>query len=147
MSKLYSVGEMRHALEQAQGMVYIAARLLNCAPQTVYNHLSKHPSLREARETARGMMLDETEIQLMKQVRAGEAWAIKFLLATQGRERGYIERREITGEDGGPVVVKSMMELAKAASESEDIVILDGEYLVLDDPDKGRANGTGEGTD
>ena len=44
------------------------------------------------------------ELKLDAAVQAGEPWAIAFLLKTVGRKRGYVQRQEITGADGQPVV-------------------------------------------
>ena len=38
--------------------------------------------------------LDNTESVLYNRAMHGEAWAVTFLLKTQGRGRGYIERGE-----------------------------------------------------
>ena len=138
--KHYSIAEMKTALTNSHGMVYVAARLLNCAPQTVYNHLAKHRSLRDAQQQARGMMLDTAEVKLFSAIQNGEQWAIKFFLMTQGRERGYIERKELTGADGGPMEM-SIFDLAKVVADLPEVI--EGEYVALDEPDEGSTNGTG----
>ena len=48
-------------------------------------------------------MLDVGELSLLRAVQNGEAWAVCFLLKTQGKQRGYIERAEISGPDGGAI--------------------------------------------
>jgi len=42
----------------------------------------------------------------MKKLDADEWPAIKFVLVTLGKDRGYAERTEVTGAEGGAVVVK-----------------------------------------
>ncbi len=132
---------MVEALKQAHGMVYIAARLLNCQPQTIYNRLAKSEKLRDIREEARGLMIDTAELELFKQIRAGEMWAIKFYLTTQGRDRGYADRRELTGPDGGPLQI-TIGDLAKLAASEDGKQIIDGEFKALGDPHSGSTNGT-----
>jgi hypothetical protein len=37
---------------------------------------------------------------------AGEPWAVALTLKTLGKQRGYVERQEVTGADAGPVDVR-----------------------------------------
>lgn len=91
------------ALEKASGTVYIAARTLNVTPQTLFNYAKKWPAVREMIDAQRGQAVDHAEVQLYKAARRGVAWAVCFLLKTQGKNRGYTERQEYSGPDGGPL--------------------------------------------
>jgi hypothetical protein len=42
-------------------------------------------------------------IQVVKD--SPNAQAVKFYLSTKAKDRGYVERQEITGADGGPVQI------------------------------------------
>lgn len=100
----YKVADMVAALVQSKGMVYLAAQNLGCTAQTVYNYRDKHPSVKDAIEQQDGMVDDAAEIKLMQAINKGEAWAIKFRLATKARHRGYVERQEV--ESSGAVTFK-----------------------------------------
>jgi len=63
--------------------------------------------LREVYDDARESMLDIGEQSLYTKVEAGDIAALIFFLKTQGKNRGYTERQETTGPNGGPVEVKS----------------------------------------
>jgi hypothetical protein len=78
-------------------MVYLAAKLLKCDPDTVMNYCRRYPSVEAAKMAARGEMLDTAELKLFQAVQNGEAWAIAFCLKTVGRSRGYIEKQELSG--------------------------------------------------
>ena len=56
----------------------------------------------EERET----LIDFAENQLFQQVKDGNITAIIFTLKTIGKSRGYVERQEVTGAEGGAVLVK-----------------------------------------
>jgi hypothetical protein len=43
-------------------------------------------------------LLDHAEMKLQVAIDAGEGWAIRFYLATQGQGRGYIERQRMEEE-------------------------------------------------
>jgi len=100
---------MLAALDKTKGMVYLAAKSINCAPSTIYRRAEEDPRVREAIETAEGEVLDVAETKLYQAILNGEAWAICFKLKTRGKDRGYVEhqRSEVTGANGGPIEVES----------------------------------------
>lgn len=68
----------------------------------------------------REMRLDFAEAQLLKNIQAGKEASLIFFLKTQGKRRGYVERTEITGADGGPLEVSAAIkeELPLSAMQS-----------------------------
>ena len=97
---------MLDAIKKNGGAVYLAARELGCAPNTIYNRMKKTPALKQAVEDARGEVVDYAEQKLRLAILNGEPWAIAMALKTIGKSRGYVERQEVTGADGGAVLVK-----------------------------------------
>lgn len=59
----------------------------------------------DALESARETMLDNAESILYKKVLEGSTVELLFFLKTQGKDRGYTERQELTGANGGAIVV------------------------------------------
>ena len=94
------------AVKKNGNAVYLAARELGCAPNTIYNRMKKSPNIRQAVEDARGEVVDYAEQKLRLAILNGEPWAIAMALKTIGKHRGYVERQEVTGADGGAVLVK-----------------------------------------
>jgi len=90
--------QVAEALNKCDGLVFQAAKKLGCDHKTVQNYINRHDVCRLAREQKQGENLDEAEGQLMRAVRKGEAWAICFMLKTQGKARGYVERQEVKHE-------------------------------------------------
>ena len=86
-------------------MVYLAADRLGCSHQTIYNYGERYTSVKAEMEKQDGVVDDTAELKLIQAIYNGEAWAIKFRLATKGRHRGYVERTEVTGKDGEPIRV------------------------------------------
>jgi hypothetical protein len=86
--------QMIAAITRARGLVYLAAQNLGCDPATIFHRAQKKPAIREIIETERNRVLDFAEAKLIEAVGNGQAWAVCFLLKTQGRKRGYIERQE-----------------------------------------------------
>ena len=98
--------QIANALEATNGYVYLAARSLHCAPKTIYLRLKKSPALKQRLDDIRGEELDLTEQKLRDAILRGEAWAITLKLKTLGKSRGYVERQEVTGADGGKVQIE-----------------------------------------
>lgn len=101
----YTKKEIIAALVASKGMVYVAARKIGCSANTVYNFANKYPEVKEAMQQERGLMVDTAEIALYGAVQRGEPWAVALTLKTIGKNRGYTERQEITGPDGGALEV------------------------------------------
>jgi hypothetical protein len=91
----YTASQVIAALHKTRGMVYLAARLLHCDPDTVMNYCKRFPTVEQAKHDARGELLDVAEVKLWDAVQRGEAWAITFCLKTVGRARGYGERLDL----------------------------------------------------
>ena len=97
---------MLEAVKKNGGAVYLAARELGCAPNTIYNRMERVPSIKQAVEDARGEVVDYAEQKLRLAILNGEPWAIAMTLKTIGKHRGYVERQEVTGAEGGHIVVR-----------------------------------------
>jgi hypothetical protein len=106
MANKYTQEAMIRAIEAANGMIYIAARKLGCSHQTVYNYARRYPAVQKTIDEQRGILLDTAELALLKAITQGEGWAVCFTLKTLGKQRGFVERQEITGADGGALEVK-----------------------------------------
>ena len=96
------------AIEKHNGIIAHVARSLKCNRGTVYNYIHAHPDVKAALDDARECLIDEAESSLLKAIKEGEGWAVCFALKTQGRKRGYAERIEHTGADGGPLEIKAI---------------------------------------
>lgn len=96
--------EMLMALEAAFGIVMDAARRIHINPSTHYRWLKQNEAYKEAVFSMHEVRLDFAETQLLERIRKGDTAAIIFFLKTQGKGRGYIERAEITGAEGGPII-------------------------------------------
>jgi hypothetical protein len=107
------------ALQETKGMLYLAAKRLGVAPRTIYNYRKRYPSIDEAIESTKGEVIDMAEIRLYQAMQNSEPWAIRFILTTQAKDRGYVERQEVTGADGGPIQVDDVRdELARKMDEA-----------------------------
>ena len=91
------------ALEKTHGMVYLAAEALGCAPVTIYRRAEKDAKVQGVINDQRGKLIDKAELKLEHAVMNGEPWAVTLTLKSLGKNRGYVERQEVTGADGGAI--------------------------------------------
>jgi len=99
----YRTADILKALEETHGMIYLAASALGCSPHTIYRHAAKNPKVQGVIDSYRGKLVDKAELKLEQAVMAGEPWAVTLTLKSLGKNRGYVERQEVTGADGGDI--------------------------------------------
>jgi hypothetical protein len=102
----YSVEQMIDALAESMGMISPAARKLGCSRDTIRRYLAEYPEIAEAIEDANEEVNDIAELKLLDAITRGEAWAICFRLKTKAKNRGYVEKAELSGAKGAPVKIK-----------------------------------------
>jgi transposase-like protein len=93
-------------IEQARGNISAVARAFGVTRRTIYKRIMRNATAQKALEDARETMLDEAESVLYTKALEGSTPELIFFLKTQGRRRGYVERQEITGAEGGPLEVE-----------------------------------------
>ena len=94
------------AIHKYNGNISAVARAFGVTRSTIYSHIEKRPELKDLIQDERESMLDDAESELYKQAKRGNTTALIFMLKTRGKERGYVERQEITGKDGNSIVVR-----------------------------------------
>lgn len=82
------------------GFISHVAKVLNISANKIYYWLEKSDELTLCLRQIRESYLDLAELKLIEKVRSGNLGAICFYLKCQGKSRGWVERHEITGEDG-----------------------------------------------
>lgn len=91
------------ALEKSLGVVTTACKTVQLDRTTFYRYVNEDLEFAKAVNDIEEVALDFVETQFHKQIQKGDTTACIFYLKTKGKHRGYIERREHTGKDGGPI--------------------------------------------
>lgn len=94
MAKTVKISDIEPLVDKYKGNIAAIARHFGVSRGTIYNRMADSASLKTAMEDARETMLDNAESQLYKQAMEGNTTALIFLLKTQGKGRGYVERVE-----------------------------------------------------
>lgn len=92
-------------LEANAGIITAAAEKLGWTREYLSRLINGSEKLRAACDEIGESMVDLAEGKLLLALRSGNMTAIIFYLKTKGRARGYVERAEWTGNDGGPVEI------------------------------------------
>lgn len=100
----YSLEFLEGELRRVNGKVYIAAKAIGCSSKVLYDYINRHPHLKEVVDDARSIIVDKAELALESAITSKQGWAVCFTLKTLGKERGYVERSEVTGKDGAPLL-------------------------------------------
>lgn len=120
----YTKAKIAKALKASGGIQSAAAELLGCTRETVAHAVARWPELRDVIDEATEEIVDLAERQLFSAVRDGNMTAIIFALKCRGKRRGYVERHEQTGANGGPIALsRPLSEL----SDDELRRIVDGQ--------------------
>lgn len=119
-------GEVAEALRQAANLKTRAAEILGVDRKTLYTYLQKHPDLEAIGDEIQETMLDVAESKMYTMINGGDKTMIIFYLKTKGRQRGYVERREIEGEittkfDKPPVFQLMPVERTEEDIEAADV--------------------------
>ena len=120
----FLASQVAEALQKSHGLQTLAAEALGCSCRTVSNYIKEHPTVAEAYDEAREVVLDVAESKLYKAINDGKEWAIKFYLSTVGKSRGYTQKQEIehSGEvKSGVLLVPAEISLDDWAATAESV--------------------------
>ena len=98
------------AIHKSGGLLTAAADGLGVSRGAIYDAAKRHPEIQQAIEDARDRTTDMAESKLAQKIAEGDNTAIIFYLKTQGKKRGYVERQEVTGAEGGELTVRVVRE-------------------------------------
>ena len=101
MSEKYTAQQMIEVIQDAKGILTVAARKLECSRNTVYRYINKYATVKDAYEEANESNIDFVETKLMEQINKGNITAIIFFLKTKAKHRGYVERQSVDLTTGG----------------------------------------------
>ncbi len=101
-------------LRKCNGFIAAACESVGINRRNYYNWREKFPEFAEDCDQIikekDGDKGDFVESALFRQIEEGNITAIIFYLKTRCKNRGYTERTEITGADGGPMQTESKVE-------------------------------------
>jgi len=106
----FTAEQVEVALRQSGAIYTLAAKILTkmngrpCVPNTVKNYIKRYKGLAKVEQEVRDGTLDMAESKLISKIKDGNLTAVIFYLKTKGKDRGYVERGEVTGSSGSPLM-------------------------------------------
>jgi hypothetical protein len=97
--------QVETAIRKACGILSGAGEILGMPRRSVSRYLERYPELREVQDEVRQQMVDKAEQVLYQHLAEGNDKVAIFIAKTLGKDRGWSERSEVTGANGGPVSV------------------------------------------
>lgn len=107
------------AIKDSGGIMSTIARRLGVTWHTADTWVKQYDETKQALQDERETILDLAESTLFKNIKDGNSQDAKWLLSTMGKNRGYNERQEITGVDGGPIDVNAIIRKAEEEFANE----------------------------
>lgn len=104
-----SAKRLEELLLEHRGNMAKVAEALGITRQAVSKRVRNNRRLSTVRDDAHESRIDQVEDALFKNAIEGNVAAQIFIMKTQAKGRGYVERQEVTGADGRavPIVVIS----------------------------------------
>lgn len=90
-------------MEQNMGNVTLACHFGKCSRSTFYRYYKSDDDFKLAVDEIQEIAIDIAESEMWKLIKDGNVPTILFYLKCKGKSRGYVERQEITGQDGSPI--------------------------------------------
>lgn len=105
--KRASVPEIEQLVVECRGNIAEIARRLHVSRGTIHNRIADSPTLQTALEQARETYVDSVESALYDNALGGNVAAQIFIMKAHpaAKRRGWSERHELGGPDGGPMVI------------------------------------------
>ena len=106
MGEIYNTEKFIRAIPGTGGIVTLIAKRVGCTWHTCRKWIDNHPTVLEAWNAECEAVIDLAETKAINAIKHGDAQMVRWYLSTKGKQRGYTERTEVTGADGGEVVFK-----------------------------------------
>lgn len=115
----YKAREFIDAIPGTGGIISAIAARVGCKWHTARDAIERFPSVKQAYDNEREVVTDVAESTVIKAIRDGGLGASQWWLTRKGKDRGFVERREVetSGPGGGPISIS----LETAASVREDL--------------------------
>lgn len=97
--------QVTDAIKGSWGNLSEAARKLGVSRTAIFKRVDGNAKLKQILSDVEESKLDLAESKLLMALDKNEPWAIKFMLVTKGKTRGYVERTETTGAGGSNLAI------------------------------------------
>lgn len=94
---------------QHRGHISNICAAIHINRSTFYDWLKQDELFKTAYDNEQEALIDHVESKLFEQIDRKDTTAIIFFLKTRAKARGYVERQELTGANGGAIIAQFIM--------------------------------------
>jgi len=99
----YTTDEFIKAIPGTGGIISQIAKAIGCQWHTAKKYITDHPTVHQSWENERNSITDRAQHNILTAITKGDLQMSKWWLQVKDPE--FIEKREIGGRDGGPIVL------------------------------------------
>jgi hypothetical protein len=99
----YTAQQFIEAIPGTGGIVTAIARKVGCTWDTAKKYIDTYATVQRAYQDECESILDLAEAKVISAIKNDDGQMIRYYLSTKGKRRGYSERHETSGPDGGPI--------------------------------------------
>ena len=118
------------ALEKSAGIVATACKAAGISRFTFYEWMKRDQDFAEKVDDIMEAQKDFVEAQILKKIKEGDSTMTIFYAKTKMKDRGYVERQEITGANGQPLATQHEVDLTKLTKEQREALLTIGEQVL-----------------
>lgn len=122
--------DLLQALANTSGIVSSACKAANVSRMTYYRWYNEDPDFREKADDIKELQKDFAESLILKKMKEGDTTMIIFYAKTQMKDRGYTERKEITGKDGEDLIKGKEIDITKLSDEERKLLLRLGQDIL-----------------
>lgn len=115
----YKKEDWVQAIKNSQGIKSVIHDRLGSDYKTLMRYIEKYPELQELIDDEKRKMDDFAESKIYKLIKEEDRTMIIFYAKTKMKNRGYAERTELTGKDGGSIKTEHTPDQESAALYAE----------------------------
>ena len=122
--------DLLQALANTSGIVSSACKAANVSRMTYYRWYNEDPDFREKADDIKELQKDFAESLILKKLKEGDTTMIIFYAKTQMKDRGYTERKEITGKDGEDLIKGKEIDIDKLSDDERKLLLRLGQDIL-----------------
>lgn len=122
--------DLLQALANTSGIVSSACKAANVSRMTYYRWYNEDPDFREKADDIKELQKDFAESLILKKMKEGDTTMIIFYAKTQMKDRGYTERKEITGKDGEDLIKGKEIDIDKLSDDERKLLLRLGQDIL-----------------
>ena len=124
--------EVLRKLNNNSGIVASACKAAGISRYTFYEWKKNDPEFAEKVEDIIELQKDFCEALILKKMKEGDTTMIIFYAKTKMKDRGFVERQEVTGADGSALVQPQSVDFSKLTEEQRAALLTIGEQVLND---------------